>query len=304
MGTDYSLRYLGHSQIDKKKWDHCITNAENGRIYAYSFYLDHMSPGWEALILNDYEAVFPIPWRRKWFVYYIYQPFIVAQLGLFGKQITSDLAYQFLKAIPKKFKYWDFSLNSANNFNLSHFPFYQRKNFVLPLHMQYEFIHKNYSQNVKRNIKKALRNPCFCKKDIKVNQVIELAKAYTPGITTNDADQIAKLFNYLKSENRAATYGVFSSSGELMASAVFFFSHKRAYYILVGNHPNGRSLGASHLLIDSFIKEHAGTELTLDFEGGDIQGLAVFYGSFGAQEENYPAIRLNQLPWYIKWLKK
>ena len=31
------------SEIDKAKWDHCIDNAGNGLIYAYSFYLDHMA---------------------------------------------------------------------------------------------------------------------------------------------------------------------------------------------------------------------------------------------------------------------
>ena len=91
--------------------------------------------------------------------------------------------------------------------------------------------------------------------------------------------------------------------GNLEASCVFLFSHKRAYYILVGNHPNGRTLGASHALIDAFIKDHAGQDLSLDFEGSDIRNLAFFYSSFGAQEEKYAAIKLNRLPWWMKWLK-
>jgi hypothetical protein len=90
----------------------------------------------------------------------------------------------------------------------------------------------------------------------------------------------------------------------LIASAVFFFSHKRAYYILVGNHPDAKNAGASHALIDAIIKDHAGKNLILDFEGSDIPGLALFYKSFGAVEEKYAAIKLNKLPFYIKWLKK
>jgi hypothetical protein len=99
-------------------------------------------------------------------------------------------------------------------------------------------------------------------------------------------------------------YGVLSAKGEILASAVFIFSHQRAYYILVGNHPNGRTLGASHALIDAFIHHHASTTLTLDFEGSDIRNLAFFYSSFGAFEEYYPAFRLNRLPFWMKWLKK
>jgi hypothetical protein len=72
----------------------------------------------------------------------------------------------------------------------------------------------------------------------------------------------------------------------------------------VGNHPNGRTLGASHALIDAFIEDHAAQDLLLDFEGSDIRNLAFFYSSFGAVEEKYAAIKLNRLPWWMKWMKR
>ena len=102
----------------------------------------------------------------------------------------------------------------------------------------------------------------------------------------------------------ATSYGIRTSSGQLIASAAFFFSHERAYYILVGNHPNGKTSGASHALINTFIKDHAGQNVLLDFEGSDIRNLAFFYSSFGATEEKYAAIKLNRLPLYLRWLKK
>jgi hypothetical protein len=100
------------------------------------------------------------------------------------------------------------------------------------------------------------------------------------------------------------TYGVLSAKKELVASCVFLYSHKRAYYILVGNHPDGRTVGASHALIDAFIKDHAGKDMVLDFEGSDIRNLAFFYSSFGAKEENFAGVKLNRLPFYLKWMKK
>ena len=101
-----------------------------------------------------------------------------------------------------------------------------------------------------------------------------------------------------------ATYGVFSTENKLFASAVFLFSHNRAYYILVGNHPEGKATGASHTLIDAFIKDHAEKNMLLDFEGSDIPNLAFFYSSFGATLETYPALKINRLPFYLKWMKK
>ena len=73
---------------------------------------------------------------------------------------------------------------------------------------------------------------------------------------------------------------------------------------MVGNHPDGKTIGASHALIDAFIKDHADQNLILDFEGSDIRNLAFFYEGFGATNEIYPALKINKLPWYIKLFEK
>jgi hypothetical protein len=112
-----------------------------------------------------------------------------------------------------------------------------------------------------------------------------------------------KLYEELEKKNMAKCMGI-QLAGKILSSAVFFYSHGRAYYILVGNHPDGRTLGASHALIDLFIKEHAGQDLILDFEGSDLRNLAFFYSSFGAREEKYPALKWNRMPFWAKLFKR
>jgi hypothetical protein len=307
MTTPFHIHFLLHQQIDKKKWDDCIANAANGLIYGYSIYLDAMSDNWDALVLNDYEAVMPLTWKKKYGIHYLYQPFLTAQAGLFGNTISAALLNEFLKAIPKKFKYWDICLNHENVFPLADFNLYQRTNFILSLNKPYEELYKAYRENVKRNMQKAKQINCSIDKNFDVTKVIELAQWQMRAHSSSsipDFTRFTKLYEQLQKEHKARTYGVLSSAGELLASCVFFFSHYRAYYILVGNHPNGKTVGASHLLIDAFIKDHAGQNIVLDFEGSDIRNLAFFYSSFGAMEEKYAAIKLNRLPFYVKWLKK
>lgn len=274
-------------------------------IYGYSYYLDALCDHWDGLVLNDYEAVMPLPWRQKWSIYYLYQPFLVAQLGLFGAHPTPAMLEDFLKSIPKKFRYWDFMMNHQNVWPLPQFELYQRSNFVLNLHTPYEQLYKAYRENIRRNIKKAIGYQCTVQKDFGVDEVIALAQQQPANTATaTDYNRFKNLYHFLHRQKQAITYGVYSATQQLLASCVFFFSHRRAYYILVGNHPNGRTLGASHLLIDAFIKDHAGQPLLLDFEGSDIRNLAFFYSSFGAAEEKFAAIKLNRLPWYVKWLKE
>jgi len=307
MNVAVDIQYIRHAQIDKAKWDKCISNAGNGCIYGFSFYLDTMATHWDALVLNEYEAVMPLTWNRKYGIHYLFQPFLAAQLGVFGRSVSNELLSAFLKAIPSKFNYWDIYLNRGNVFSLNDFTLYLRSNFVLDLERPYEELYSKFSSNIQRNIKKAAQAGCTIQKDFDEEKVIRLAVEQMRSHSNESKENInrfRKLYQYLHSRQMATTYGIFSAANELLASCIFFFSHSRAYYILVGNDPKGKATGASHALIDGFIKDHAGRRLLLDFEGSDIPNLALFYSSFGAIEEKFSGIKLNRLPFYLRWIKK
>jgi Acetyltransferase (GNAT) domain len=299
-----SIQYLHRSQIDIVKWDKCIEEAPNGLIYAFSFYLDHMSKHWHALVLGDYEAVFPLTWNKKWGIYYLYQPAFTASLGIFGKNCTPELVKQFIAAIPSRFRLIEIDLNKGNATADGSL---MRNNYILDLGRSYDVLYSNYRDNIRRNIKKCQQLNCRYETGIPVEEVLALSRQQlqkVSDLTQQDYTNFFDLYRFLVEKGKALTCGVYTASNELVASCVYFFSHKRAYYILVGNHPNGKTIGASHYLVDRFIHDHSEKELLLDFEGSDIRNLAFFYGSFGATTETYPALRINKLPWWLKWLKK
>jgi hypothetical protein len=301
------LQYFTRKEINDGKWNRCIDDASNGLIYGYSFYLDRMSENWDALVLNDYEAVMPLTWKIKFGLSYLYQPPFAASLGIFGNHLNEKLLISFLESIPSRFKVVDISLNHQNHF-LDNIPgMVIRKNYILDLNKPYEEIVNGYRENIRRNIKKARQLNCSWKTNIPLDLILPLAKVQMKTLSDfsdEDFENFRNLCSILLDQGKAVTYGVFTSRNELVASAVYFFSHRRAYYILVGNHPNGKTLGASHFLIDRFIHDNAGKGLFLDFEGSDIRNLAFFYSSFGAIEEQYPAYYRNRLPWFMRWLKK
>jgi hypothetical protein len=300
-----AIHYLKRGAIDDAKWNACLDAASNGLIYGYTFYLDAICSEWDALVLDDYKAIMPLPWRRKWGIQYLYQPFAIAQLGLFGNNLSAELLYGFLKKIPPHFRYWDLPLNYANHFTVPSFPIYKRENFVLQLNQSYEAISAQYRPYIRRNTRKAQAIGCTIRQHVDIDVISSLAKNHNANKGSEaEYKRFTALFSELVQKNKAITYAVQTASGQVLASAVFFYSHQRAYYILPGNHPDGRKAGASHLLIDAFIKDHAGSNLVLDFEGSDVPGLQFFYASFGAVEEPYTAIRHNRLPFFLRWLKK
>jgi hypothetical protein len=228
------ISYLPHSKIDKIKWDRCIDNASNGLIYTYSFYLDAMSENWDALILNDYEIVMPLTWKKKYTIYYLYQPFYTASLGIFGNNISAEIVNDFLKNIPLKFKYWDFYLNRNNLFSLPDFPMYERSNYILPLNENYESLQSKYATSHIRNIKRAKQFGNVVKKEIPIKDVIALAKEQTKNFSSIEDDNfldLTNLYEFLKKKNQAMTFGVYSSQNQLVAScAYFFFPQKSILY--------------------------------------------------------------------------
>ncbi len=301
-----SIAYLLHQDINKKKWDDCISNAGNSLIYGYSFYLDAMAKHWDGLVMNDYEAVMPLTYNKKYGIYYLYQPAFTAALGLFGKNISAQLLTEFLSAVPAKFKYWDIYLNHGNYFTLKNFELYQRMNYVLPLANNYAGIHSAFRSSTQRNIKKFTQTNGAIRTAIPIKDVVALSSRQSQSFSTlthDDFERVTSLYTLLYKQAKAITYGAYNNEA-LVASAVFFFSGNRAYYIMVGNHPDGKTAGASHALINAFIQDNAGKDLLLDFEGSDIHSLAFFYSSFGAVEEKSCGIRLNRLPKLARLFKK
>jgi hypothetical protein len=95
------ISYLKHPEIDKQKWDLCIASSSNGMANVNSWYLDIVSPGWEALVQDNYKAIMPVPLKRKYNIPYIIQPLFVQQLGIFSSNSNAitDVNH-FLKYIP------------------------------------------------------------------------------------------------------------------------------------------------------------------------------------------------------------
>lgn len=304
MNDSSQIRFLVNNEIDRTKWDSCIERSGNGLIYARSFYLDCFAKSWNALVLNDYKAVMPLPSRKKWGIDYLFQPFITPVLGVFGNDASEEIISRFLDAIPSKYKLWDISLNPSNTVNKKFQKLYRRGNYILSLSSPYNEIRGNYSENILRNISKAARSGCILKKGVDIRDIIHICKDEWPGFTNIEegifdsiVDDIDSFKPYLE------TYGVYHADFGLIASCAFLVDDKRAYYWLVGNRPIAKELGASPLLIDKFIQDHAGGGKILDFEGSDVKTIAEFYQRFGAIAENYTTIYRNRLPFPLNFIK-
>jgi hypothetical protein len=59
-----------------------------------------------------------------------------------------------------------------------------------------------------------------------------------------------------------------------------------------------------NLLYDKIINFYSDSNFEIDFTGSSMPGVAHFLEGFGANPESYPQICINNLPWFLKILKK
>jgi hypothetical protein len=299
------IRYLKHIEIDKAKWDECIARSVNGIIYAYSWYLDIVCPGWDALAEDDYSIIFPLTHTRKYYISYLYQPYFTQQLGVFtANHLTEKLVHDFLSSIPRKFRFTEIHLNSFNKVDPAHFNAVPRVNLELDLINTYENLRTNYDQNVKRNLKKAFESSVTIRRKVEPDDLISLFRnnygRNEKKLTFRNYDILRKLMISSLKRRTGLITGAFLPDGKLCAAAFFLVDRSRIIFHFTASDPAARESGAMFLLIDNFIREHAGQTLTLDFEGSNDPNVARFYRSFGAVECNYFKITINRLPWIAK----
>ena len=286
------IDYLNRNQLDEIKYNNCIKKACNSRIYAYSWYLDIVSDNWDTLVLNDYEAVMPLPWRSKYFIKYIYPPAWTQQLGVFSNhEINADLVQQFVNSIPIKFKKITIQFNSENDVSL--LKTNDKVNYILPLNSSYEEIYKGFNKNRKRDLQK-LKIKNLTIKVISLDSLIEIAtKNYSfLSYTNKEYLKLKSLANFSLEKDKAMLLGVYNLSEKLIGGALFIKDDGRLTYLFSVMDEEGFKNKVPTYLISSIIEKFSKSNYILDFEGSMDFGISRFFKSFGAKSETYYSLQI------------
>jgi hypothetical protein len=279
-----------------------------GLLYSRSFFLDAITgTDWDALVLEDYTAVMPLPKKKKFGLTYSYAPLFAGQLGITGPTpMPATVTDDFLRRIPRSFLLVDMLFNEYNPPPcLPGAESIPRVNLVLPLQTGYSTLFEGYTGDAKKNLRRTERAGLVPDFDIPIQTVIDLYRneygvlnrAFTPGVY----DRIAALGTACIEKGLGFTMGIRDAANTLHAAAFFGKDDKRIYYLLGAPGPEGRRYNAVHALVDEVIRKYAASGMELDFEGSDIPSVAGFYRKFGPQMRVYHQVRLTRLP---RWLSR
>lgn len=275
-------------------------------VYGYSWYLDAVTslPGWKwvGLILADsqgnYQAVLPIPLRRKYGIWIVHQPLFCQFLDVFAPTSVVD-ASLFFRALQRKYWYGSIFFLRQRPPAAPHTVSHSLATWLLDLGQPYRIIQASYTADRQRNLRNAQAFGWSTETSTDVEPMLTLFRQHhagqVPGGVGEWAYDVFRTLVAVLQQHGLATIRYATYEGRTEAGALFVQEGQRIIYLFNAASALGRKENARTLLIDQLIQEKAGTTLWFDFESPEKASIANFYRSFGSKAEPFYSLRWNTL---------
>lgn len=300
------IQYVKRKDLDIDKYDDCVENALQSRIYAFSWYLDLVTDNWDVLVLDDYKAVMPIPWRKKYEIKYVYPPFWIIELGVFSKtKINEDV---FLLKLFKLYNFVELRTNTSSNFIRNAKHQVKRDLQVLDIQKPYESIISNFRKDRRRDLRKAKESELVVKHHFSPNELLALHKnnvgQRVKEFTEKDYRQLHNLIQYAIDQKKGEIVSIYDKKGSLVASGFFLKDGKRIVKLISSTDFKNRKNGANTFLIERALHHFYKRFDCFDFGGSSMKSIASFNLSFGAETKHYTQISYRVFSRVFKLFKK
>ncbi|MBP5206094.1 MAG: GNAT family N-acetyltransferase [Bacteroidales bacterium] len=283
---------MKHGDIDATRWNETVGASGFPTVFCTYEMLDALVGGatWNALVMDDYDYVMPLPERSKFGVHYVYSPFFVSQMGIFSaKPVTAQITSDFFNALPSADKHVDLLLNQSNATDFIDSYTISLVTHTLALYKDYQELSSAYSQNTRRNVKAARKSDLVMKSDeVGVEQVVRLfqenrGQRKEVRFKPKDYEILTQAASVLKSQGLLEVLSVHTREGQLIAGALMVRDFQRYRFWFSGRDAQFADQKAMFFLLDEFIARHAGTPFLLDFNGSMNENVARLYKGFGGQ---------------------
>ena len=280
-------------------------------IYACTWYLDCVSPDWNALVwpsAQNYRVVMPLPVKKKWGLSVVQQPLSCQYLGLFSREeIAEETMGVFLESLSRHFSYI-----SVYDFHPRHTPLLRN---ILPAYSEFEFNEKvthwlsldktyaevanKYNGDRRKNLKRARKYDWECFESQDVEPLVSLFRenhaSKIQNVKESAYEQLRSLTDIIL-EKAAGTIRYASLRGEIHAGIMILKQNGMGIYIFNAADAVGRKGNARTFLLDQYFREAAGQLENFDFESPEVASIADFYESFGVEKQMLISIKKNRLP--------
>ena len=294
------IQYLKNAEINFIKWDNCINNAYNGSIYAFSWYLNIICEGWDAIVKDDYSAVMPVLHKKSGPFHYSCNSIFSPRLGVFSTGILrEEIVNEFLEKLSNVYKVFSINLNKYNKVKASLFKQKTKVVYECDLIETYDNFRERYHADVNVALDEARKNKVSIIKNVKPNDFLSLITSNhvltSCPVKKEDLIKIRRIIAFVYRHGIGEIYVAYNSYNELCAACLFLKSNRKSNLIFSAITPEGLQLYAMYYLIDHYIKKHAGQTLTLNFENIHVPDKEIFCRGFGGESYFYFNVHYEKL---------
>ncbi len=311
------IQLLQREEINDNQWNACLLSGINALVYAHTDYLDILTDNnWMGLVAGNYEAVFPLPLKKKFGFSYVVQPPFCAQLGAFGnnEMPNGEPVFQqdFIARIPIYLFRKRLHLNPyfplGKDLMLAIGKEGAKQNLILDLSNGYQ-ANKDATKNIARLNEKGI---CYQTHAVTPAEIISFYKKQwgnlNPSITEVWYDKLQQLCAHFKKMDNPTCeiVSAHGPNGDCLGGGIFFktiantersstttgdfpYTHKGFIHYVCGaanvDHPDSK--GVMHGVLDFVLRAHQGQNFVFDFEGSSIDSVAAFYQKFNPQSAPY-----------------
>ncbi|MDM1555344.1 hypothetical protein PYS58_01990 [Chryseobacterium indologenes] len=281
------IRRLKYHEIDFVKYSQCLENSEQRKYSATKDFLDTTAlKQWEVLVYNDYEAVMPVPFVRKYGVKIVHNPKLCQQLGIFSQKDDVNLNEEFLNYLENHYLIRAYPFNDGNELRTK---FRIKKNFLI-YPDAYEKVYARYSPKRKRKLR--LDEDVLKHSEIKTvsyDEVRDFIESNIVGMN-KESDLAGFMKIYETSYNMKYLKFLAFYYQDTIINAIATYSDCNMVALL-GTFSDKEyvKLSGASVLIDRVIKETIDSSV-FDFEGGDIPNIEEFFRGFRPELKPYSII--------------
>lgn len=284
--------------LSKSKYFHFSSSEKSVKIFSKSWWLDATSDNWNAVIVEDGDsiiAVWPFAIDKNNFFTKLTNPVLTQKLGPWfsdkinlNNQKKAEIISQMIKSMPNHHLI-EQSLSENESFWLPYFwnGFEQTTRYSYILDFKKD--EPKLTKRRRSEIRKATDSNLKVKYDTSIEDFYELnmlsfkrQKRKAP----YDLFFLQKLHKACQENNSSKIISIVDDANNLQAAGYYVFDSERFFYLMGGFDPKF-SLGAMTLCQLTAIEDARKKQLIFDFEGSMHKGIGEFFGSFGAQPEQY-----------------
>ncbi|OVE56405.1 hypothetical protein [Chryseobacterium mucoviscidosis] len=278
------IRRLKYNEIDFEKYNNCIENSEQKNWYSRKEVLDQLSGNWHILVYNDYEAVMPVPLKRKFALNLVVMPLFCQQLGVFSSKDDFKINDQFLNFLKKRYNIFSYSFNHYNSFSQD---LDKKKNYTIQISDYILLRRKKYFKG-RKSTAKCAQHLIYKEIDFSEESFSFMQKNFKGLSKDGDVEKYRKYLNFLYTNNSLKLSGAYLDE-KLINIAVLIDEKDQLSLLGLINDEEYKDENGPSFLIDKILSLYI-HEKKFNFMGSNIRGIEVFFKSFGAELQEYPTL--------------